>query len=356
MKRGAFQGRKIQGLSLVELMVALTIGLIILAGVSTLFVSSKKTYTTQDRLARLQENARFAMQFLIKDLRLAGYYGCVDEIDSETVHSAINDSGFAYDLSIPIEGLSNVAGSVASPTGTWYPSTDTTVPAKIKLGTDAVAIRMQDPATAVEVREEMPSVSAEIKTDAVTGINANDIIMISDCKSADLFQVTATNTSALTVQHNTGVGTPGNKNPPEGWLSKPYAPPAKVMKFVTRRYYIRDNENGIPALYRDDNLGAPIELVEGIESLKISFGKDTDGDKIPNIYLKAGDAKLDSAEEWSTVNSIRIGILARTVNDKDTDIDNNTYDVDGDGSNEFPAQGDRNKRRVFQSVVVLRNL
>jgi len=75
-----------RGFSLVELMVALTLGLIILSAVSMLFVSSKKTYTSQDRQARLQENSRFAMHFIIKDLRLTGYYGCVDEINPDTVN------------------------------------------------------------------------------------------------------------------------------------------------------------------------------------------------------------------------------------------------------------------------------
>ena len=356
MKRGSFYNRKIRGLSLVELMVALTIGLIILAGVSTLFVSSRKTYTTQDRLARLQENARFAMQFLIKDLRLAGYYGCLDEISSDTVHSTINSTGFTYDAGTPIEGLNSVGGTVSTPTGTWYPSTSTAVPSGIKLGTDAVTIRMQDVATAVDLRADMPQPSAELKVTSLSNFTTNDILMISDCSSADLFQVTSTNGSALTVQHQSGTGTPGNKNPPDGWLSKSYAPPAQVMRFLTRRYYIRDNANGIPSLYRDDNGGAATELVEGIESLKISYGKDTNGDNVPNIYLKPGDTGLTSAADWSSVVSVRIGILARTVNTKDTDVDSGTYDIDGNGSTDFTAPGDRNKRRVFQATVLLRNL
>jgi type IV pilus assembly protein PilW len=263
MKGRSSLNPRMQGLSLVELMVALTIGLIILAGVSTLFVNSKKTYTTQDRMALLQENARFAMQFLIKDLRLAGYYGCVDEINSETVHNAVNSSSFAFDLGTPIEGLSNVSGSVATPTGTWYPSTDTTLPSNIKLGTDAIALRMQDTSSGVEVRDEMPNESAEIKVTAITGIQSGDILMISDCKSADVFQVTATNGSALAIQHNTGIGTPGNKNPPDGWLSKSYAPPAQIMKFITRRYYIRDNDSGIPALYRRRHRESENQLWQG---------------------------------------------------------------------------------------------
>ena len=356
MKPGMTHNKKMRGMSLVELMVALTVGLIILAAVSTLFVSSKKTYTTQDRLARLQENARFAMQFIMRDLRLAGYYGCLDTINSQTVHSTLNSTTFPYDTQTPIEGLNNVSGSASTPTGTWYPSTNTTMPSGIILGTDAVTIRMMDPSTKIELRADMPQPSAELKVSSVAGVSDSDILMISDCSSADLFQVTATNGTSLTIQHNSGIGTPGNKTGKPGELSKSYAPPSKVMKFVTRRYYIKDNPNGIPSLYRDDNYGAATELVEGIESLKVTYGKDTNGDKVPNVYLKAGDAGLQSAADWSSVVSVRFGILARTVNNKDTDIDSGSYDVDGDGTKEFTAPGDRNKRRVFRATVLLRNL
>ena len=92
--------------------------------------------------------------------------------------------------------------------------------------------------------------------------------------------------------------------------------------------------------------------------MHVLYGKNTDGivPKVPNVYLKAGAAGLQSATDWSSVVSVRIGILARTVNDKDTDIDSGTYDVDGDGANDFTALGDRNKRRIFQAAVQLRNL
>lgn len=351
MSPGSVHRRKMHGMTLVELMVAVTIGLIILAGVSTLFVTSKKTHTAQDRQARLQENARFAMQFLVKDLRLTGDFGCLSEITTQSVHSTLNSTSFAYDIQTAIEGLENA-------TGTWYPSANTTLPTGIKAGTDAVAIRMTDGSSAVSLREDMPQPSSILKVDSVAGLSENDIIMISDCSSADVMQITAVpNTSSLTVQHNSGGGTdPGNKTGAAGDLSKAYAPPAKIMKFTTTRYYIRDNANGIPSLYRDENLGTPLELVEGIENLQVLYGKDTDGDKVPNVYLKAGAAGLQSATDWASVKSVRVGIIARTVNTKDTDIDSATYDVDGDNSTDFTAPGDRNKRRVFQTTVLLRNL
>jgi len=369
MKRVFNHSRKTSGFSLVELMVALTIGLIILSAVSLLFVNSKKTYTTQDRLARLQENARFAMQFIVKDLRLAGYYGCISDINADTVNSTLNNStDFAYDAQVPLEGINNVSNSSGtSASGTWYPSTSTTMPdTDIVDGTDVVAIRMADASSGIYLNQEMPNSSAVLKLNAyidpTTGtsyFNTNDIIMISDCASADIMQVTQVNTTDPHLVHNAGSGTPGNSTQK---LSKAYSPSTgsgndgtRVMKFTTRQYFVAKGASGNPALFRKDLNGTPVELVDGIENLQVLYGKDTDGDKVPNVYLKAGDAGLQSTADWSSVVSVRFGIVARTVSDKDTDVDSGTYDVDGDGTTDFTAPGDHNKRRIFQATVQLRN-
>jgi type IV pilus assembly protein PilW len=359
---------QMRGFSLVELMVALTIGLIILAAVSMLFVSSKKTYTSQDNLARLQENARFAMQFLIKDLRLAGYYGCIDDINADTVGNTLNNStDFAYNAQVPIEGVNNIGGSEASPTGTWYPSAGTTMPTNAMPNTDAVAIRMADSSSSIYLNTEMPNTSAVLKVNSISGLSEGDIVMVSDCASADILQITQLNSTDPHIVHNTGAETPGNERKE---LSKAYSPATspdgtRVMKFTTRTYFIRAGASGNPALFRQDLAGTPVELVDGIERLQILYGKDTDNDGAPNLYLQAGAAGLQSAADWSTVVSARVGVLARTVSDKDTDIDSGVYDVDGncpagaaltDACYEFTAPGDRNKRRVFQAVVHLRNL
>lgn len=356
--------KRIQGFSLVELMVALTIGLIILGAVSTLFVNSKQTYTTQDSLSRLQENARFAMHFLIKDLRLAGYYGCISDIAPDSVYNTLNGSDFAYNLQIPLEGVNTIGGTSASPTGTWYPSANTTMPANAIPGTDAVAIRLADSSSPIYLNVEMPNTSAVLKVSATTGISVNDIIMISDCSSADIMQVTQINNTDPHLVHNTGAGVPGNATK---ILSKAYSPSTgpggtRIMKFKTNTYFIGTGASGNPALFRRENNAAAVELVEGIEQLQIMYGVDTDNDKVPNRYLKAGDAGLTSAIEWASVVSVRVGILARTLDDaatgksKEFDKDTGKYDVDSDGTNELDNPGDRYKRRIFQSVVQLRNM
>lgn len=81
-----------RGLTLIELMIAMLLGVFLIGGVLQIFVSTKQTYRMQENLARLQENGRFAMNFLERDIRMAGYRSCL----SYTVPSPIagvNDDG-----------------------------------------------------------------------------------------------------------------------------------------------------------------------------------------------------------------------------------------------------------------------
>lgn len=339
-----------RGFSLVELMIALTIGAIILAAVSMMFVSSKQGYTTQDRLARLQENARFAMHFLVKDLRNAGYYGCANVINN----SLNGSTSLAYNASNPIEGFDDA-------TNTWYPTGGTTVPTGKISGTDMVMVRMADPSLAINLSSDMPNSSAELTVASTAGFSDGEIIMLSDCESAELMQITGVQSLAGRLQHAPG-GADQTENPPRPGnatqvLSKQYsASSAKVMKFYSRQYYIGTGTSGNPALFRSNNSGTGEELVDGIESLQILYGVTTDSDRTPNIYLKAGAAGLTTAADWSSVVSVRIGILARTLTQEDTDTDSTSYDVDDDGTNDYTAPGDRHKRRLFSTTVFMRNL
>jgi type IV pilus assembly protein PilW len=69
------RARRQQGLSLVELMVALLIGLVLLAGVFQIYLSGRQSAHAQEDLARMQENGRYAMDLITQDLRRAGYWG-----------------------------------------------------------------------------------------------------------------------------------------------------------------------------------------------------------------------------------------------------------------------------------------
>ena len=67
--------RRARGLSLLELLVALSIGIFLVGGVVSLFLASKRSYTETDRFARVAESGRFALVTLGRDLRQAGFFG-----------------------------------------------------------------------------------------------------------------------------------------------------------------------------------------------------------------------------------------------------------------------------------------
>ena len=67
---------KQQGVTLVELMITLLLGLIITAGVIQIFISNKATYSTQEGIVQMNENMRFAFEKIGKDIRMAGFLGC----------------------------------------------------------------------------------------------------------------------------------------------------------------------------------------------------------------------------------------------------------------------------------------
>jgi len=91
-----------QGLTLVEILVALVISLFLIAGVIQLFVGSKQTYRGQDALSRIQENGRFAIERIAWDLRMAGYVDPRITPAPAVVAIAGND-GAANDDSITVQ-------------------------------------------------------------------------------------------------------------------------------------------------------------------------------------------------------------------------------------------------------------
>ncbi|HYA39104.1 MAG TPA: prepilin-type N-terminal cleavage/methylation domain-containing protein, partial [Candidatus Methylomirabilis sp.] len=137
MKAPAHFRRAQTGFSITELMVAMTIGLIILAAVAGLFVSTNKASNNQNRLARVQENGRFAMYYLLRDLRMTGYMGCQNDLTDHLSNDLATTTGFYFgttNLPTPLEGIDDVT---SGSTPAWSPSASTTLPTNVWTGTAA---------------------------------------------------------------------------------------------------------------------------------------------------------------------------------------------------------------------------
>ena len=115
------------GMTLIEIMVALLIGAFLMGGVLQIFVSSKQTNRMQENLSRLQENGRFAMYFLSRDIRRAGYWGCLIPSSPDVDITGTNDNAVAGDNIDDGTDTLTLRGAFAlAPTGTCGNAVDTT--------------------------------------------------------------------------------------------------------------------------------------------------------------------------------------------------------------------------------------
>lgn len=354
-----------RGVSLVELMVAITIALIVSAAVTAIFVSSKKAYETQDKLARVQENGRFAMHYLMQDIRTAKHMGCLKNVVGvvrNNLNTTANDfyfgsvtgtNAFGVDpriqptdpLALPIEGIDNY-GTVS----TWSPSGSNALPTSPPPTPASDMLTIRRAVTVARVATPMAAETAAVTVDSVNLLQQNQIVLIANCNAGDVFQISGLDTATNTVQH----GMTGDANfSPGNWtaeFAKAYgnADGAEILQLVTRTYYVAPGASGAPSLWRQENGTSPVELVEGIESLQILYGVRNGPSKQPVQYLSAG-----SVADWGSVVSMKIGILARTSTQSFGDMNTMTYNVNGATLGPF---NDRNERRVFEATVSLRSM
>eukprot|EP00747_Dinoflagellata_sp_TGD_P028599 gnl/TRDRNA2_/TRDRNA2_133363_c0_seq1.p1 gnl/TRDRNA2_/TRDRNA2_133363_c0~~gnl/TRDRNA2_/TRDRNA2_133363_c0_seq1.p1 ORF type:complete len:359 (-),score=-19.59 gnl/TRDRNA2_/TRDRNA2_133363_c0_seq1:96-1172(-) len=346
------------GFTLIELLVAMTIGILMLTAAMGLFISNKRIYKEQDEMGRLQENARFAIDLITQDIRMAAYSGCLD--DNTALTNVTTNAGTATNLHNFTNAVEGIDGKTT--TSTWSPSGSTEDRANMINGTDAITIRYLEPipdSVIFTTGSNMGSATAAIPTTCFTEagatencsashITANENIVISDCASGDIFR--ATGSTNTTITHS-------------ATLSKAYDDSAQISRYVTTRYYIGTAANAnftgdaIPALYRYTSVaGVPTqqELIEGIERMEILYGVDTNADGVPNSYLAAGATGLTTTAHWNTVVSVKISILVRTINENfNIDDDLRTYTLLN--ATAYDPADEHLRRRQFTTTVQIRN-
>lgn len=346
-----------KGFTLVELMVAATLGLIILAGAISMFVSNKRIYTEQEEMSRLQENARFAMTMIIQDLRMAGYSGCSGAPDQ--VNNNINGNTDPTDLFFyePLEGSEAATN--------WEPSNSSEQVAAMLANTDGVTVRYFEPTDVHVMNPALTPASNQIHISAESGLQQGDAVAISDCGSLDAVVITAapatsgcgagtqstgpTDACKTTITHNAGTppagAEPGNAN---ATLSKAYNEEAEILRYVTHRYYVGNDANGAPMLFRQSGFNQVDAMVEGVENLQVMYGEDTSGnDAIADTYVAA-----NAVSNWDDVVSVRVSILVRSIEEYGVDTDTKTYSLLG---TDVGPINDRRRRRVFTATVDVRN-
>ena len=346
-----------QGLTIVEIMVAMVLSLILIGGVMQVFLGSKTTYRVNDALARLQEDGRFSMEFLTRDVRMAGYSGCSRYgTITNTLKSSTN---IAYDFTTGLTGYNDVAATppAALASLSWTP----------KAGTDVIVVRRDagDPVRIIQNNNgaqlfaEATTTEANACADGTTrrsGICEGDILMVTDCTKSRVFQtgnLTLTGSDTVNVTHPSS-GTPGNDPSSWGGASAPdsevFRDDSFIVKVATYVYYVANDAAGIPTLFRQDGVLA-LPIAQGVDDLQILYGVDTspgDPNQSADTYVNAA-----AVTNWSNVVSVRLNLLLRTLDNNITEA-SQTYRFQGVDVPVANAS-DRYLRKEFTTLVAMRN-
>jgi type IV pilus assembly protein PilW len=286
-------------MSLPEMMIAMAIALVLMLGIGQIFLSSKQSYNTQSGMGALQENARFAIFFLQRDLRRAGFPRTFGPGGSLSVPPFVtaNTLDGASGASDQIELEYSSDPDVIAPIGTVDPPDATNVIADNGTNQDCLGQSVMPAGT-------YPDGTAK----RLTGTTANDTTVL-----------------------------------------------------VRNRYYVADLDgDGISSLYclGGGNLNNPQPIVNGVESFQVLYGEDTDGDTYANVYRAKG-----AVTNWNNVVAVRVALLLNSTTPvaEASDLDSQQYAVlDAPPitpvDNALTTVNERRyRRRVFTSTIEIRN-
>lgn len=324
------RGRQ-SGLSLVELMVAVTISLLVLTALSAIFISSTRSRNEMQKSTQQQESGRYASQLLADNLKLAGYLA---EFDSTllTTPATLPDpcattvANLLTALPMHVQGVNNAA----------------TIPScisDVKAGTDILVVRRVATCAAgaagcAAFVEGTPHFQASLctPTDGSGGELAHAIS--SDADYAAYYFALSTAAADFKRHKTSCVATDF----------------AAIQRYLVHIYFVANNNvsgDGVPTLKRAE-LGAGlfsiVPLVDGIENMQVEYGVDSDNDGVPNSYTSAPANTTD----WRNAMSARVHLLARNTTSTTGYTDSRTYTL---GDTEVAAPGDGYKRHVYSTTA-----
>lgn len=303
-----------RGFSLVETLVALTIGLTLLTGFVSLYVESKQTYNAAEDQISLQENGRYAIELLSQEIARAGYFGdypLLQEITGTTppiASSATCDprsTDWGRMLTQPIFGLDDTAGSYACiPRGTERAS---------YYGGDLITVRYAAPF----VTRQFDKQRLYLRTAAnaarlfVGRQEAHPANTLADTRGAH-----EVNANSFYVAYT---GRKCQKEPVLGLFRK------------------KLNYAGVPESE---------ELIPGIEDLQIQYGIDANDDTVTDYFADA-----NSSVEWTRVHAVRLWVLVRSECPQARVIANDSFKL----GNKTNASNDKFRRRLFTATIAIFN-
>jgi type IV pilus assembly protein PilW len=337
-------GKRVAGMTLVELMVALAIGSFLMIGAVTVFMQTRTTFRMNEAVSRLQENARFVIDVMEPDVRMANYFGLTSRSNKvqgralptqtqSTLIAAANDCGqnWSVNLDNEVQAWNNLLPAGGPTTWPWTCAPGPTAgTSDVQANTDALVIRRVTEDPVAPLANTLSVQSARFQ---------DSQIFVGSAVPADYLPVTVPPTSqthqlvvnGYYVSNNSSLDTPGNP-----------VPSLRVKRLVAGPQVIDE------------------EVLPGVEDMQIQLGIDTDvpgaaGRGTINRYVNPGDPLLNVVANPNVeVLAVRIWLRVRAERPDFGYTDASGY-VYADRSILAPGFNDRFRRVVVSKTIYLRN-
>ncbi|MCC7247373.1 MAG: PilW family protein [Lysobacter sp.] len=298
-----FQTRsRIRGMSLVELMISMVIGMVVVASASAIFISNRQTYRATESMARLQEGGRVSFEMMARDIRQAAGNPCAQDLPAANV---LNNAVANW--------WSNWNNAIIG-----YEDNDGTFPFAAGVGgrvngTDAIELKSADNISGLTVvNHNAVAASFEVNTPNHP-LDDGDIVLVCDFLQSTVLQVTNASPGVnVTIVHNNGAGAPGNCSKGLGFPTNcgpgvgtphTYGPGSTIVKVQASRWYIGNNETGGRSLFRTvwTNVGGGAatrneEIVGGVNDMRLQYLQRNTGN-----YVDAA-----AVGNWGNVVAVRV--------------------------------------------------
>lgn len=257
--------KTITGMSLVEMMLGLTLSMMIFNVVIELYLAATKLINVQNALLSIEENQQMLTHIFRTSVHTAGFIGCA-KLTSQ----------------FPIIQYPPYAITAANRIESFHSS-------KMITGTQGITIRSMNTQTVGLIAMQQNSM---LEVSANQHFQQGDILVIADCKKAELFKIK----NIIMMNHSIQIE-------PEARLQNSYASDAEIAHLQVDSYFIgkttRKSVHGEPiyALYQSDVTGRVFELVEGVNDMQIQYINDSH-DHLVSISLQlqlraVGDYSLE---------------------------------------------------------------
>ncbi len=320
-----------RGFTLVELLIAMVLGIVLSSTVVGVYLENNRSFLQDEEVARLQENGRYALNLLKREVTMSGFFAQVADASKLTTASVAADCTAGNWALSPLDSV-DLIDSVAASLFTIHEETWTCLTlADIQVGTDLISVK--------RTADRPTLIDGSLNTGITAESDDQWYLRTAEDNSVVAWTYIADGGAIPSADKTAGSGV-------NYWE-------AYATIFFIREYSLAAGDD-IPSLCLRSLTGSSMAsaasincFVEGVEDMQLEIGIDADADGVPERFEAS-----PSAAEMDDAVAVRVYLLVRSIEGIPNYTNNKAYQL---GSKAVAASNDNFMRRVFSTTLALRN-